>query len=193
MARFQDDQAVYAQLGRLFEELLADPRLGDRVRALGVVVQFKLLRPDSQITLNIGEGAPGTVEFGITQARPAVSLLMDAETAHRFWAGELALNVALSEGRISAKGPVATILKLVPLVKPASEIYARITGTEAGAAAADEDPAQEPAAEAVEPDAAEAPEAEAAQPDAAEAVEAESAEEPADAAPADEPEAPAEG
>jgi hypothetical protein len=48
---------------------------------------------------------------------------MDADTAHRFWLGKVNVTVALARGQISARGPVAKILKLVPLVKPVQARY----------------------------------------------------------------------
>ena len=48
---------------------------------------------------------------------------MDADTAHRFWLGKVNVTVALARGQISARGPVAKILKLVPLVKPVQGRY----------------------------------------------------------------------
>ncbi len=43
---------------------------------------------------------------------------MAADTAHRFWLGQVNVTVALARGEIKATGPVAKILKLVPLTKP---------------------------------------------------------------------------
>ena len=48
---------------------------------------------------------------------------MEADTAHRFWLGEVNVTVALARGQIKAKGPVAKILKLVPLTKPVFPRY----------------------------------------------------------------------
>ena len=44
-------------------------------------------------------------------------MTMDADTAHRFWLGKVNVTVALARGQMKAKGPVAKILKLVPLVE----------------------------------------------------------------------------
>jgi hypothetical protein len=43
---------------------------------------------------------------------------MEADTAHRFFLGKVNVTTALARGQIKAKGPVAKILKLVPLTKP---------------------------------------------------------------------------
>ena len=50
-------------------------------------------------------------------------MTMDADTAHRFWLGKVNVTVALARGQMKAKGPVAKILKLVPLVKPVFPRY----------------------------------------------------------------------
>jgi len=54
---------------------------------------------------------------------PEVTMSMAADTAHRFWLGQVNITVALARGQIKAKGPVAKILKLVPLAKPVFPRY----------------------------------------------------------------------
>ena len=48
---------------------------------------------------------------------------MEADTAHRFFLGKVNVTTALARGQIKAKGPVAKILKLVPLTKPVYPRY----------------------------------------------------------------------
>jgi hypothetical protein len=211
VARFEDDQQVYALLGGMFQDMLADESAGPRLRAIGGTVQWQLRRPSARITVRLGEGVEPGVDFGETSARPEVVLSLDAETAHRFWAGELPMHVALSQGLIRAKGPVATILRVVPAVGPAREFYAaRLAGggtvvvaSEEGAAdgeaAAVDEPvapaegAADDATAAPEEPAAEAPEA-AAEPEVVEEAAAGEPEAAAvePAAPAEEPVAEAE-
>ena len=64
------------------------------------------------------EGQPGDVDFGESDMEPEVTMSMEADTAHRFWLGKVNVTVALARGQITAKGPVAKVLKLVPLAKP---------------------------------------------------------------------------
>lgn len=139
MARFQDDQQVYAQLGGMFEDALADDAAGARLRKIGGTVQWELRKPAARITVKLGEDVAPGVDFGRTDVKPEVVLTMEADTAHRFWAGELPMHVALSRGLIRAKGPVATILRIVPVVGPAKDLYAaRLAGGGAAAAEAPE-------------------------------------------------------
>jgi hypothetical protein len=124
MPYFKDAEDVYAHLGRLFEDIIADEELGPRFKRTDTVVQYRMRRPDSQVTVKALEDAALEVDFGVTELRPEVVLAMDADTAHRFWLGKVNVTVALARGQISARGPVAKILKLVPLVAPVRERYA---------------------------------------------------------------------
>jgi hypothetical protein len=123
MPYFKDAEDVYANLGRLFEDVLADEELGARFHATDTVVQYRMRRPDSQLTLRTLENDDLRVDFGVTELRPEVVLAMDADTAHRLWLGKVNVTVALARGQISARGPVAKILQLVPLVKPVRSRY----------------------------------------------------------------------
>jgi hypothetical protein len=123
MPYFKDAEDVYAHLGRLFEDIVADEELGQRFRGADTVIQIRMRRPDSQVTVKALAEEDLQVDFGVTQLRPEVVLAMDADTAHRFWLGKVNVTVALARGQISARGPVAKILKLVPLVDPVRGRY----------------------------------------------------------------------
>jgi putative sterol carrier protein len=86
-------------------------------------VQYDYREPDSKITVRLQEGQPGDVDFGETEMDPEVVMSMEADTAHRFWLGKVNVTVALARGEIKASGPVAKILKLVPLAKPVFPRY----------------------------------------------------------------------
>jgi putative sterol carrier protein len=123
MPYFKDAEDVYANLGKLFEDIVADEDLRARFQRTDTVFQYRMRRPDSQVTVKALEADEPQVEFGVTKLQPEVVLAMDADTAHRFWLGKVNVTMALARGQIKAKGPVAKILKLVPLVKPVFPRY----------------------------------------------------------------------
>jgi SCP-2 sterol transfer family len=123
MPYFKDADEVYAYIGALFTELAADPELGPKFRKANTTVQYQYRNPESMITMTMSEDAPPQVDCGPTQLQPEVVMTMDADTAHRFWLGKVNVTVALARGQMKAKGPVAKILKLVPLVKPVFPRY----------------------------------------------------------------------
>jgi putative sterol carrier protein len=123
MAYFKDEQEVYDHLGALFLSLNADEELGPQFRRANTVVQYVYRKPDSQITVKLLENEEGQIDLGPTGLEPEVIMTMDADTAHRFWLGKVNVTVAIARGQIRTKGPVAKILKLVPLVKPVFPRY----------------------------------------------------------------------
>jgi putative sterol carrier protein len=123
LAFFKDADEVYEFIGKLFHDLDADAELGPKFKRANTVVQYRYTEPDAQITVKMKEGEEGQVDLGETDLEPEVVMMMTADTAHEFWLGHVNVTVALARGRIRAKGPVAKILKLVPLVKPVFPRY----------------------------------------------------------------------
>jgi putative sterol carrier protein len=118
LAYFKDEQEVYDTIGKLFQDLADDEELAPKFRKANVIVQYAYSNPDSVVTVRLQEDQPGDVDFGETEMEPDVTMTMEADTAHRFWLGKVNVTVAMARGQIKAKGPVAKILKLVPLTKP---------------------------------------------------------------------------
>jgi hypothetical protein len=118
VAYFKDAQDVYDTIGRLFQELATDDELAPKFRQANTVVRYEFSDPESRITVRLQEGRPGDVDLGESEMEPEVTMKMDADTAHRFWLGEVNITAALARGQIKASGPVAKILRLVPLTKP---------------------------------------------------------------------------
>jgi putative sterol carrier protein len=123
LAYFKDDQEVYQHIGKLFQDLAADDELGAKFRKADTIVQYQYRNPESQITVKMIDGEQGQVDLGPTDLEPEVVMTMEADTAHKFWLGKVNVTVALARGQMKAKGPVAKILKLVPLVKPVFPRY----------------------------------------------------------------------
>ena len=123
MAYFKDDQEVYQYIGKLFEDLIDDKELLAQFQRANTIVQYQYRNPESIITVKMMEGEDGQVDLGETELEPEVVMTMEADTAHRFWLGKVNVTVALARGQMKAKGPVAKILKLVPLVKPVFPRY----------------------------------------------------------------------
>jgi hypothetical protein len=124
MAFFQDADEVYAHIGRLLQELVVDPQMAPALERVDTTVQFRLRQPDAQLTVKTPRGEEAAqVDLGDSALQPEVVLQMDADTAHRFWLGEVNVAVALAKGDVRARGPVAKILAIVPLVKPGFPLY----------------------------------------------------------------------
>ncbi len=123
MPYFSNAQELYDTLGKLFVELASDQELAPKFRKANTIVRYEHTNPESAITVRLQEDEPGDVDFGESEMEPEVTMTMEADTAHRFWLGEVNVTVALARGEIKAAGPVAKILKLVPLTKPVFPRY----------------------------------------------------------------------
>lgn len=115
MAAFRSEAEVYEFLGGVFELGLADPALVEKLKPTGIVLRITYTDPDAVITVDM----PGTVLHTGAGAGPApdVELFMTADTGNRFWLGRVVLPVALAKGQVRAKGPVSTLLTVLPLAK----------------------------------------------------------------------------
>ena len=123
MAYFKDDREVYETIGKLFQDLAENKKLAPKFRKANTIVRYEYRDPESAVTVRLQEGQPGDVDFGDSDMEPEVTMAMEADTAHRFWLGQVNVTVALARGQIKAKGPVAKILRLVPLTKPVFPRY----------------------------------------------------------------------
>ena len=123
MAYFTSEQEVYDTLGKLFVDMVDDDELFGKFRKSNTIVQYRFHDPDSQITVRMKEDEEPKVDLGTTDLQPEVTMTMDADTAHRFWLGQVNVTVALARGQIKAKGPVAKVLRLVPLARPVFPRY----------------------------------------------------------------------
>lgn len=115
MAAFQNEAEVYEYLGGVFRLGMEDAALVEKLKPSGVVLRITYTDPDAVLTVDmpnsaIHEGAGNGPE-------PNVELFMSADTGNRFWLGKVVLPVALAKGQVRAKGPVAKLLKVLPLAK----------------------------------------------------------------------------
>jgi hypothetical protein len=122
VAYFKTDQEVYEHVGGLFADLRGDDELASRFKSANTVVQFRYRHPAATITVRLMPGQEAQLDLGPTRLVPEVIMTMDADVAHRFWLGRVNVTSALARGQIKATGPVAKVLRLVPLVRP---VFAR--------------------------------------------------------------------
>ena len=123
MAYFKDAQEVYDTIGKLFQDLAEDEELAPKFRKANTIVQYDYREPESTITRAPAGGPARRRRLRRDRDGARGEMSMEADTAHRFWLGKVNVTVALARGQIKAKGPVAKILKLVPLTKPVFPRY----------------------------------------------------------------------
>lgn len=123
MAVFESKEKMQKVLGELFENLMEDPVMGPRFAQTNIIIKFNISDPDATLWLTPGDGTKGSVEWGNANYTPTVEMTLSADTCHKFWLKEISMPVALAKGLIKAKGPMPKVLKLLPLLKPAYQMY----------------------------------------------------------------------
>jgi hypothetical protein len=124
MPYFKDAEDVYANLGLFLRQLAVDPEMTPALKRTDTIFQLRMRSPDAVLTVRTpSDEEPAQVDLGETTLEPEVILQLDADTAHRFWLGQVNVAVALAKGDIRTRGPAAKVLKLVPLIKPGLPRY----------------------------------------------------------------------
>jgi hypothetical protein len=126
MGVFKDADQVYDLLGGLFDELTRNPEIAEKFAASGLVIRFSYTDPDSEIWLDASKEDPENLRVicGPAEGLTAeVDMSMAADVAHEFWLGNINLMVALTRKQIVAKGSIPKTMKLLPVIKPAYEVY----------------------------------------------------------------------
>lgn len=125
---FATEQEVYGCIGRLLEDVLADPELAAHFQRADTVLQYRLHEPRACVTVDTrADGVPRVI-LGECPFEPEVVLAMSGDTAHRFFLGDLNVAIALVRHELEVEGSREKILKLVPLVKPLSARYRELVG-----------------------------------------------------------------
>lgn len=118
---YTDTDHLYRVLVPFFNMLKSNDDIGPKILESGLIMQFRYSEPDGVITIDCPkqEVLQGDDESII----PTVTMTMKANIAHKFWLGKLSLMVALTKRDIIAKGPIASTMKLLPIIKGAYALY----------------------------------------------------------------------
>ena len=123
MTYFSDGEEVYRYIGGLLTGVIGEEKLGAQLKQADTTVQFRYRDPEAVITFQLIDGEDVRVDLGDSDLEPEIVMTADADVAHLFWLGRVNVTVALARGQMTATGPVAKILKLVPLIKPVFPRY----------------------------------------------------------------------
>lgn len=117
---FKDADEVRRYLGGVFETAFADPEIGPKLRATGIVLKTVYQEPDAVVLI---DATNGTVREGSVDDDATAQMTMTAETGNAYWQGKVNLPLAMAKSRIKVDGNVASMLKLAPLGKKLYPVY----------------------------------------------------------------------
>jgi len=119
---FKDSDMVYDILVDFYQMLDKDPDIGPALQKTNLCIQFRYTDPDAVITID-ATGDTTQILTGQFKGEPEVTMSMNADFAHKFWHGKANLVTALTRRQVKAKGNVPKTLKLLPILKPAFDLY----------------------------------------------------------------------
>lgn len=120
MPAFTTDDDLRRYVGGIFEVAFADPDLGPRLAATGLVLRVDTTDPAAALTIDCANGMVGLGDLGLT---PDATMTMSSADANAFWQGRVNLPVAMARRRITVDGRMGALLTLVPQTKPLFATY----------------------------------------------------------------------
>ena len=123
MRIFENKESYETILGGLFNALLDDPVVGPKYIKSKIVLKFNLSDPGHTMFMTPGDGTKGEILWGDADIKADVEMTLSGDTCHIFWLKHISMPIALAKGLVKTKGPMPKVLKLLPLLKPAFEMY----------------------------------------------------------------------
>ncbi len=122
MSTFESSEQFLEILVGFFRSIAQNPTVADKLLAAKIVIHFTYTDPDAIIVIDCSDDQM-EIRPGDTETKAIIEMTMSADIAHKFWFGKVNLARALARRQMTAKGPVAKILKLLPAIKPTYALY----------------------------------------------------------------------
>lgn len=124
MTLFDDPAEFEAMIANFFRHVAADPSIAPKLLASGIVIRFTYTDPAAVVLVDCS-GDHVAVRPGDVDSPAEAEMSMTADVAHRFWFGQVNLTKAIARRQIVARGPIPKILKMLPAIRPAYDLYPR--------------------------------------------------------------------
>jgi putative sterol carrier protein len=101
---------------------MKDETFRNRVHESGLSVRILHTKPDCAFYI---EG--DNLLFGADVPDSAsITIKMSCDTAHALWLGKLMMPTAIATGKVRIRGKVAKVIEIVPILRPAFDLYPQI-------------------------------------------------------------------
>jgi hypothetical protein len=120
---FANTDELHKVMTELWTAIKNDPDMSHKIKESNMIVQFHYRDPNGLITIDASDGKSFNIYTGDSDLKPVVEMFMKADVAHEFWLGKISVPLAILTGKMVAKGPVNKALALLPVIKPAFELY----------------------------------------------------------------------
>ncbi|HOD72439.1 MAG TPA: hypothetical protein PKO27_15530 [Deltaproteobacteria bacterium] len=118
MAVFKNTEYLYEVLGGFWKTLYEQNQFNQAIKSADVQIKFEISDPSAVLWVG-----PDGIEFGEQNLKADITMQLAGDICHAFWKKDLSLPVALAKRQIKSKGNIAKVMKLLPVLKPAYELY----------------------------------------------------------------------
>ncbi len=125
---YRDAEHLYEIYGYFMERVLKDEKIGAKMAKAGIIIRFIYTDPDSEITIDLKTsptkpGYYGSYRLGPCDLVEDVWSKQAADFSHSFWHGLENPVAAVTRGKVKQGGKITAMLKLLPVVKPAFQLF----------------------------------------------------------------------
>jgi hypothetical protein len=125
---YKDAEDLYQIYGYFLDRVLRDDKIGAKMGKAGIIIKFKYTDPEAEITIDLKnppaqQGYHGTFYLGPCDLKEDVWTKQPADFSHRFWHGRENPIAGVAKGIIKQGGKVTAMLKLLPVIKPAFQLF----------------------------------------------------------------------
>lgn len=125
MSYLKDEAEIDKYIAEIFRRSMVHEATAAKVKKAALRMRVEYTDPEALMMVDMDESK--VVVGSEAEDYPwDVALMMAADDGHKFWLGKLNFTVAMTKGKIRTKGPVAELLKLLPLAKPLFAQYQEI-------------------------------------------------------------------
>jgi hypothetical protein len=125
---YRDVEHMFEIYGSFLERILTHETIGPKMSKANIAVRFIYTDPDCEITIDLKNppgrpGSHGTFYLGPCDVKADVWSKQSADHSHRFWHGLENPIASVARGRVKQGGNVVAMLKLLPVVRRAFEMF----------------------------------------------------------------------
>jgi hypothetical protein len=125
---YKDADDLYRIYGYFMDRILKDEKIGQKMAKAGIIIKFIYTDPDCEITIDLKNppakpGYYGTYYLGPCELKEDVWSKQTADFSHSFWHGHENPIAAVTKGRVKQGGNIVAMMKLLPVVRSAFQMF----------------------------------------------------------------------
>lgn len=134
MSRFRSREEFVQVFDKLWELIDGHPEVGPKLKQARAPHRFTFTDLDLQLDVTHSEEPGRNLRWAWggegCDWEPLISLAMTSDVANRYFQGKENVLTAVTFGRIRLSGPMGTILKLSPVMRPIEPLYREMLARE---------------------------------------------------------------